>query len=115
MKQAGQIVLFSFPHTDFVQGKQRPALLLGRLPGGYDDWLICMISSQLRHYEPGFDELVHEKDDDFAENGRKIPSVIRVGRLAVAESEILPGSIGQISSERLKRIKNHIVEWLIRD
>jgi mRNA interferase MazF len=115
MKQAGQIVLFSFPHTDFVQGKQRPALLLGRLPGGYDDWLICMISSQLRHYEPGFDELVQEKDDDFAESGLKIPSVIRVGRLAVAEGEILLGSIGQISSERLKRIKNHIVEWLIRD
>lgn len=69
MKQAGQIVLFPFPHTDFGQGKQRPALLLGRLPGDYDDWLICMISSQLRHCEPGFDELVQEKDDDFAESG----------------------------------------------
>lgn len=25
----------------------RPALLLGKLPGEYDDWLICMISSQI--------------------------------------------------------------------
>jgi len=40
MKQPGQIVLFRFPQTDLAVGKLRPALLLGRLPGGYDDWLI---------------------------------------------------------------------------
>lgn len=48
MKQAGQIVLFRFPQTDLEEGKLRPALLLGKLPGEYDDWLICMISSQIR-------------------------------------------------------------------
>ena len=40
MKRAGQIVLFPFPRTDLGEGKPRPALLLGRLPGEYDDWLI---------------------------------------------------------------------------
>jgi len=39
MKRAGQIVLFRFPHTDLGEGKLGPALLLGRLPGEYDDWL----------------------------------------------------------------------------
>jgi hypothetical protein len=39
MKQAGQIVLFRFPQTDLEEGKLRPALLLGKLPGAYDDWL----------------------------------------------------------------------------
>ena len=34
MKRAGQIVLFRFPHTDLEEGELRPALLLGRLPGG---------------------------------------------------------------------------------
>ncbi len=46
MKQAGQIAIFRFPQTDLEEGKLRPALLLGKLPGEYDDWLICMISSQ---------------------------------------------------------------------
>jgi len=46
MKEAGQIVLYRFPQTDLVEGKLRPALLLGKMPGEYDDWLICMISSQ---------------------------------------------------------------------
>ena len=39
MKQAGQVVLFRFPHADLEEGKLRPALLLRRLPGEYDDWL----------------------------------------------------------------------------
>jgi len=112
MKQAGQIVLFRFPQTDLEEGKLRPALLLGRLPGEHDDWLICMISSQIRHYVPGFDEVVQETDADFAGSGLKVSSVIRVGRLAMVEGEILLGAIGQIASERLQRIKSRLAKWL---
>jgi hypothetical protein len=43
----GQIVLFAFPQTDQTVGKLRPALVLRRVPGPHDDWLLCMISSQL--------------------------------------------------------------------
>jgi len=112
MKQASQIILFQFPQTDLAQGKLRPALLLGKLPGEYDDWLICMISSQIRHCIPDFDELIQTTDDDFAESGLKLTSVIRVGRLAVVEGEMLLGAIGQIAPERLQRIKRHLAEWL---
>jgi hypothetical protein len=42
---------------------------LGKLPGEYDDWLICMISSQTRHYLAGFDEVVREGDEDFDQSG----------------------------------------------
>jgi mRNA interferase MazF len=89
MKRAGQIVLFTFPQADLTHGKSRPALLLGRLPGPYDDWLMCMISSQTRHYVEGFDEIISEDAPDFATSGLKTASVIRVGRLAVVEGKIL--------------------------
>jgi len=112
MKEAGQVVVFRFPQTDLEEGKLRPALLLGKLPGNYDDWLICMISSQTRQYVEGFDEIVRETDNDFRDSGLKITSVIRVGRLAVVSGEILIGAIGQVSSERLRRIKKHLSEWL---
>jgi len=46
MIQAGNIVLFRFPQTDQSRGKLRPALILRKLPGLYDDWLICMISPE---------------------------------------------------------------------
>ena len=113
MKRAGQIVLFRFPHTDLREGKLRPALLLAKLPGEYDDWLICMISSQIRHYIPGFDEVIEEHALDFVESGLRMPSVIRVGRLAVVEGEILAGAIGRISPNRFQRIKSHLAEWLM--
>jgi mRNA interferase MazF len=112
MKTAGQIVLFQFPQTDLTEGKYRPALLLGKLPGEYDDWLICMVSSQTRHYTPEFDELIQESDSDFADSGLKVASVIRVGRLAVVSGDILLGAIGQVSKDRLKQIKKHLTTWL---
>ena len=89
MKKVGQVVLFQFPPTDLGKGKLRPALLLGKLPGKYDDWLICMISSQTRQYVAGFDEIVKESDKDFEQSRLKVTSVIRVGRLAVVSGEIL--------------------------
>lgn len=112
MKRAGQIVLFRFSQADLAEGKLRPALLLARLPGEYDDWLICMISSQTRQSIAGFDEVIEDSSDDFAESGLKVSSVIRVGRLAVVSGEILLGAIGQVSDERLIRIKKALAEWL---
>ncbi len=114
MKKSGQIVLFRFPQVNQLYGKLRPALLIGKLPGPYDDWLICMISSQIRHYVEGFDEIIDEDASDFVGSGLNIASVIRVGRLAVIEGKILFGSIGEIESERLRRIKTKIVDWLIK-
>jgi len=112
VKQTGQIVVFRFPQTDLEEGKLRPALLLGKLPGEYDDWLICMISSQTRQYIAGFDEIVQEDDDDFGASGLKVTSVIRVGRLAAVSGGILIGAIGQVSSKRLRRVKQNLANWL---
>ena len=55
---------------------------------------------------------MQDTDKDFTESGLKVTSVIRVGRLAVVSGEILLGAIGQISSERLSRVKKHLSDWL---
>lgn len=112
MKRCGQIVLFRFPHADLQGGKLRPAVLLGRLPGEQGDWLICMISSQVRHYVPEFDEIVGEEASDFSSSGLKVASVIRVGRLAVVEAGILQGTVGEIAPDRLQRIRTRLSQWL---
>ena len=114
MKKAGQIVLFTFPQTDLARGKLRPALLLGKLPGPYDDWLVCMISSQIQHYIEGFDEIIREKDLDFRSSALKVASVVRVGRLAVVEGKILLGATGEIGADRLIRIKKHLADWIAK-
>jgi mRNA interferase MazF len=79
----GQIVLFAFPQTDQPTGKLRPALVLRRVPGFHDDWLICMISSQLRCELPDIDEVLRDTDSDFRATGLKVSSVVRITRLAV--------------------------------
>ena len=114
MKRPGNVVVIQFPFADLGQTKLRPALLLGKLPGIYDDWLICMVSSQTQRCVPDFDEIVREGDADYAESGLKVASLIRLGRLAVVHGEILMGAIGRISPERLQRAKEHLAKWLLQ-
>ena len=113
MTEEGDVVLFRFPQTDLQEGKLRPALVIKRLPGEYEDWLICMISSRIYQYNEKLDEIITPKDKDFQNSGLKTESVIRVSRLAVVGKEILVGRIGKISSERLKRIKERLAKWII--
>ena len=114
MIREGHIVLFRFPQTDQTVAKLRPALVIRRLPGAYDDWLICMISSQLAQQIPEFDEVLKEKDVDFEQSGLKTSSVIRISRLAVVNRTVLLGSIGSIGMERLELIKNRLSNWIKR-
>lgn len=108
----GQIVLFRFPQTDQQEGKLRSALILRELPGAYDDWLICMISSRFHQEIPELDEPIALSDPDFVGTGLKRASLIRVSRLAVVERGILLGSIGRISPERLNAIKQKVANWI---
>lgn len=71
-----------------------------------------MISSQVHHRIDGFDELIEEDDEDFARSGRKVTSVIRMGYLAVVEGEMLEGSIGTMSPERMRRIRKRLAKWI---
>ncbi|HWQ68769.1 MAG TPA: type II toxin-antitoxin system PemK/MazF family toxin [Patescibacteria group bacterium] len=113
MIRSGQLALLSFPQTDQAVGRLRPTLVLCPLPGPYDDWLVCMISSQLRHEVTGIDEVVREADPDFADTGLKTASVIRVTRIAVVSADILHGTIGKLNEERLTRIRTRVADWIL--
>jgi len=112
MIKEGQIVLFRFPQADLQNGKLRPALIIRKLTGRYNDWPICMISTKLDQEIPGFDEMITLSDSDFAVSGLKVPSLIRISRLAVVNGDILLGEIGQIDNVRLNRIKQNLSSWL---
>jgi mRNA interferase MazF len=112
MLHDGQIVAFHFPQTNLAQGKLRPSLLIARLPGAYDDWLTCMISSQVKQLIPSLDELISPKDPDFKISGRSTTSVIRASRPAVVSGTVFVGQLGEISKERQIRIRQHLIDWL---
>src|SRR4030043_96229 len=95
----GQIVLFEFPTVNGAEAKLRPALVIRRLPGPYPDWLICMISSQLSQGIADFDELIDQKAPDWIKSGLKMPSLVRIARIAVVNESSLIGSIGKVDSD----------------
>ena len=113
MAIVGQIVLFKFPQTNLAIGKLRPALLIKRLSNGYDDWLVCMISTKTGQELTGLDEIITPNDQDFKQTGLKSESDFRVSRLAVVSEKILLGTIGEISTERLERIKINLATWIL--
>jgi mRNA interferase MazF len=115
VKRAGQIALVAFPHTDMAYGKLRPVLLLRQTSHRFDDWLVCMISSQVRQADPELDELIVPDDDDFADSGLKTASVVRLSRLAVVNGAILAGCLGHIAPERLVRLRQKLAAWLTED
>ena len=112
MIHEGQIILFKFPQTDQVSGKLRPALVLKSLPGSYDDWLICMITTRLSHETAGIDEIIKTSDPDFSHSGLKAASLFRVTRIAVVSTSMLEGVIGTIQHSRLLRIRARICQWI---
>ena len=115
MKQSGQIVLVPFPFTDLSGAKLRPVLMLRQASVQFDDWLVCMGSSQLRQADQQIDEILLTSDPDFAATGLKVASVLRLSRLAVLESSLLMGSLGAIGHGRLYRIRQKLAVWIAED
>ncbi|MBB1073182.1 type II toxin-antitoxin system PemK/MazF family toxin [Rhodoferax sp. 4810] len=115
MKEAGQIVLVSFPYSDLSNAKLRPVLLIRPASIRFNDWLVCMVSSQIHQADSHLDEILLSSDAEFAATGLKVPSVLRLSRLAVLDDSLLIGCLGSISKDRLWRIRQRLAAWLMAD
>lgn len=109
---SGQVALLRFPQANLAVGKLRPVLVLARVLGRHDDWLVCMLSSQMHQIIDGFDEAIQPNDEDFAVSGLKVATVARLGRLAVVESNLLEGVLGALSPARVSQIRSRLANWL---
>lgn len=108
----GDIVLLRFPQADLQDGKLRPALVLAVAPGRHDDILLSLITSRVYQAIPNFDEIIQPSDDDFSASGLKVASVIRLARLTSIEPALIAARLGEIAPERLKAIKQRLINWL---
>jgi len=108
----GDIVLIRFPEADWQSGKLRPALIIAISASRHRDLLLALISSRLHQATLGFDEIINTSDSDYITTGLKVASLIRLGRLTSVESSVINARLGNISPERLIRIKNLLINWL---
>lgn len=106
----GDVVLTTFRQAD-GKTKNRPAIILRTIPP-FDDFLVCGVSTQLRHRVADLDEIIATTDSDFAQSSLSSTSLIRVGFLAVLSEADLLGDIGSISTERHHRLLRRLVTFL---
>lgn len=95
--ETGDIVLLKFPYTDGQSYKRRPALLLNNSDD--EDIIVCRITSKI--YKSNFDILIKE----WEQVGLKLPSVIRVHKIATLEKSLIELVIGKIDSSTRKIVK----------
>jgi len=95
--EAGSIVLLKFPFTDGVGFKRRPALVLKDCEDG--DILVCRITSKI--YDSKYD--IYLKD--WLRYGLKLPSVVRIHKMATLEMDLIETIMSKIDDTILNEIK----------
>ena len=106
MIETGTIVFLKFPFTDSITYKRRPALVLKDFEDG--DLLVCRITSKI--YNSPYDIYL----DDWSNFGLKLPSVVRVHKMATIEKDIIEKIMGQIDETMLSKVKLLYISILIR-
>ncbi len=96
----GDIVLLKFPFTDGKTFKRRPALIIYDSLDG--DIIVCRITSQI--YKTENDIYI----DDWEKAGLKLPSVIRLHKIATLEKELVELVMGHIDNLTKEKARNII-------
>jgi mRNA interferase MazF len=107
----GEIVLTVFPFTDLSGSKRRPAVVLA-VNADHPDVILAFISSVLPTHSAAADLLLLPADPDFPQSGLKVPSVIRLNKLATLDRQLITRRIGTLTAQRLQRLDEKIVTVL---
>lgn len=105
----GKIVLIHFPFTDLTSTKLRPALVLHE---NEKDVIVAFISSRKTKTRP-FDILITENHAEFKKTGLKVPSYLKLDKIATLSKELIIGEIGEIGPKLKKEVSEGISKTLI--
>ena len=92
----GSVILIPFPFTDLKGSKIRPAVVLSK---SELDVTICFITSELK-WKTECDVSVFPSEN----NGLKVPSVIRIGKIATIDTVLVLGELGELSNVEIAEL-----------
>ncbi len=98
----GDVVIVSFPYTDLVSFKARPAVVVNTIGDNYNDVIICLITSVVPPILNKFSLIVHPS----VLNNLKTTSLIKVSRIVTVEQEKIKAVIGKLNENELKDFKS---------
>jgi mRNA interferase MazF len=84
------VILIPFPFTDLKGSKIRPVVVLS---SNELDVTICFITSELK-WKTEYDIFVIPSPN----NGLKVPSLIRISKIATIDSALVLGEMGELST-----------------
>ncbi len=92
MYKLGDIILVPFPFSDFSQTKVRPALIISKDNQKGQTVIICFITSNPRQDKSAV------KIDNTPVTGLKVPSVVRLDKIATVDKNIVLGELGRVEN-----------------
>lgn len=103
----GDIILVPFPFTDLSGQKVRPALVLHAEPKG-EDCIVAFLSSVKSKRTLRFDVPVMPSP----KNGLKVPSVIKVNKIATLQKKIALGELGTLEATHRTKVDQKLRQLL---
>lgn len=103
--KAGSVILVKFPFTNLETTKKRPALILNTIAYSKNFSLItiAMITSRIEDPSIDGDYLLSK----WKEAGLLHPSLVRMGKLATIENELIDKQLGELVKEDLVQLKKN--------
>ena len=100
----GEIVFVDFPFTDLTGRKKRPALVLA-----FDttDVTLAFITTKIFQARPP-DVML----EPTSQNGLKLPSVVRTGKLATLKQTLVYGMLGELTAAEIAAVDAGLVQSL---
>ena len=98
----GSVVLIPFPFTDLQGSKVRPAVVL---TSNNLDVTICFITSELK-WKTEHDVFVYPS----ASSGIKVPSLIRVGKIATIDASLVLGILGELANDEIAELNEGLIK-----
>ena len=98
----GSIVLIPFPFTNLRGIKIRPAVVLSM---NVLDVTICFITSELK-WKTEYDISILPS----YKNGLKVPSLIRIEKIATIDSTLVLGEMGELSNIEIAELNKGLIK-----
>lgn len=101
----GDIVLLTFPFTNFTGSKLRPAVIL---VDTILDLTVCFITTQLQWQENTDVQLMPTSS-----NGLKKESLIRTSKIATLDKTLAKGLLGQLTANEISDLNDKLKTLLL--
>ncbi len=100
--QTGDIVIVSFPYTDLITFKARPAVVITTTKD-HNDIVVSLITSKVPATIGGLQILL--QPDTI--NNLRVPSVIKVDRIATVEKSRIAAAAGRLTHQQIEEFKKY--------